>query len=179
MLGRSSAAETERARCTARVVAVSELVREQYLTRNPTFPRERAVTVPNGVDNLRRRPVPRSWARDQLGFTDEFLFVSLARYCLQKNTYALLQAFADVAQRCAEVHLLVAGRPDDPVYTRQVGLLAGRLPCASRVHLRGHHPDPAALLAAADAFVLDSFFEGWSLASMEAFRRHIALSSAD
>jgi glycosyltransferase involved in cell wall biosynthesis len=36
------------------------------------------------------------------------------------------------------------------------------------VQLRDHCPRSAALLAAADAFILDSFFEGWSLASMEA-----------
>jgi glycosyltransferase involved in cell wall biosynthesis len=36
------------------------------------------------------------------------------------------------------------------------------------VHLRDNIADPARLLAAADAFVLNSFFEGWALASMEA-----------
>lgn len=34
--------------------------------------------------------------------------------------------------------------------------------------MRNHASAPATLLAAADVFVLDSFFEGWSLASMEA-----------
>ena len=42
--------------------------------------------------------------------------------------------------------------------------------CHARVKfdLCGPCPDVSTVLAAADAFVLNSFFEGWSLASMEA-----------
>ena len=36
------------------------------------------------------------------------------------------------------------------------------------MHLRDSWPAPSTLLAAADAFVLDSFFEGWPLVTMEA-----------
>jgi glycosyltransferase involved in cell wall biosynthesis len=99
---------------------------------------------------------------------DEFLFVSLARYVLQKNTFGLVAAFADVARAHPEAHLLFAGGIGDPLYFEQVRRLRDRLPCADRIHLRGPCPDVSAVLAAADAFVLDSFFEGWSLASMEA-----------
>ena len=40
--------------------------------------------------------------------------------------------------------------------------------CRDRIHLRDHYSNPAELLALADGFALDFFFEGWSLASMEA-----------
>ena len=46
--------------------------------------------------------------------------------------------------------------------------LRDSLSCRDRIHLRDHVAAPADLLAAADGFVLDSFFEGWSLAPMEA-----------
>ncbi|MFI5896529.1 glycosyltransferase family 4 protein [Actinoplanes sp. NPDC051513] len=160
--------ERERARQISAQIAVSELVRRQYLAGNPDFPADRLVTIPNGVDPERVRLVDRASAREALGLRDEFLFLSLARYGLQKNTYALLTAFAEVAAAHPDAHLLVAGRADDARYYAQVRAYADQLAVADRIHLRGHCPNPAALLSAADGFVLDSFFEGWSLASMEA-----------
>jgi glycosyltransferase involved in cell wall biosynthesis len=150
------------------VVAVSEMLRQQQLAVNPDFPPERVVTIPNGVDEERFAVRDRAAVRDWLGFTDEFLFVSLGRHCMQKNSYGLVAAFEDVAANRPEVHLAIAGRIDEPRYYRRVLQLRDTLSCRERIHLRDHIPTPAQLLAAADAFVLDSFFEGWPLASMEA-----------
>jgi glycosyltransferase involved in cell wall biosynthesis len=160
----------EAARCgkLSAVVAVSELVRQQYLADNPGFPRGRIVTIPNGVDDERRPPADRARVRDRLGLTDEYLFVSLARHSLQKNSYGLLTAFGELARHRPQAHLVIAGRPDDIRYYRRVLRLRDSQPWRGRIHLRDHVAAPAELLAAADGFVLDSFFEGWSLASMEA-----------
>ncbi len=162
----SWAPELERSRGIAAQIAVSEMVRRQYLARVPTFPADRLVTIPNGVDEHRITTVDRTAARAALGLDGEVLLLSLARFGLQKNTYGLLTAFARVAR--PDTHLLIAGRADDALYYEQVRHYAESLPCADRIHLRGHCTNPTALFAAADAFVLDSFFEGWSLASMEA-----------
>src|SRR5262249_41859264 len=63
-------AEAERSRDMAAIVAVSEIVRHQYLRGVPTFPRERIVTIPNGVDDQRRVPHDRPAARAALGLKD-------------------------------------------------------------------------------------------------------------
>jgi glycosyltransferase involved in cell wall biosynthesis len=160
--------EAARSARISRIVAVSELVRRQYLAGNSEIDPEHVVTVPNSVD-LRRMPrLDRDRCREWLGLEDEFLFVSLARHTLQKNNYGLVAAFAELAAAHPGAHLVVAGRPDDADYAQQVQRLRQGLPCRDRIHLRDHAPWPAALLTAADGFVLDSFFEGWSLASMEA-----------
>jgi glycosyltransferase involved in cell wall biosynthesis len=168
LFGVDWSAEEQRSGDVAAVVAVSELVRSQYLAGVPSYPADRVVTIPNGVDTDRQRTIDRAVARAALGLENEFLFVSLARHCLQKNSFALVSAFDDVASMHRDAHLLVAGRVDDPLYATQVRQLRDRLPDANRIHLRDHAPDPALILSAADAFVLDSFFEGWALASMEA-----------
>jgi glycosyltransferase involved in cell wall biosynthesis len=175
----SWAPERVRAERIAAQIAVSELVRRQYLVRNPAYPAQRLVTVPNGVDRDRLADVDRAAARRALGLADEFLFVSLARYCLQKNTFGLVSAFADVARRHPEAHLLVAGKADDLTYFEQTSQHARSLPAGNRIHLRGHCSNPSALLAAADAFVLDSFFEGWSLASMQALTAGLPVVVSD
>lgn len=150
------------------IVSVSELVRQQYLAGNCNFPPSRIVTIPNGVDDERRVSGDRAAVRARLGLTDEYVFVSLARHCQQKNSYGLITAFGDLARHRPEVHLVIAGRPDQSRYYRQLLRLRDDLPCRDRIHLRDHAAAPAELLAASDGFVLDSFFEGWSLASMEA-----------
>ena len=150
------------------IVSVSELVRQQYLAGNRDYPPDRIVTIPNGIDDERRVSGDRTAVRTRLGLTDEYVFASLARYTLQKNSYGLLTAFGDLARQHPKAHLVIAGRPDESRYCRRLLRLRDELPCRDRIHLRDHAAAPAELLAAADGFVLDSFFEGWSLASMEA-----------
>jgi glycosyltransferase involved in cell wall biosynthesis len=161
-------AESERSAGISAIIAVCELVRQQYLAKNRNFPPDRIVTIPNGVDNERRSGGDRATIRGRLGLSDEYLFVSLARYCLQKNPYGLLNAFGELAPYRPEVHLVLAGRPDDVRYYRQVRRLQDSVPWRDRIHLRDHVAAPGELLAAADGFVLDAFFEGGPLVSMEA-----------
>ena len=172
-------AEAARAARVSAIISVSDLVRQQYLAGNPGFPASRIVTIPNGVDEERRRGVDRATARDWLGLREEYVFVSLSRHCLQKNTYGLLTAFDELARHRPEAHLVVAGKLSDPRYGRRVLRLRESLPCRDRIHLRDHLADPARLLAAADGFVLDSFFEGWPLASMEALHAGLPVVLAD
>ena len=161
-------AEAARGAKLAAIVSVSNLVRQQYLAGNRAYPADRIVTIPNGVDEERRSGGDRAAIRDRLGLTDEYLFVSLARHCQQKNSFGLIAAFGQLARYRPEAHLVIAGWAEQPRYFRQTLQLRDSLPCRDRIHLRDHVAAPAELLAAADGFVLDSFFEGWSLASMEA-----------
>ena len=71
--------EAERSRLVTAFVAVSDLVRTEYLACNPTYPPGQVITIPNSVDDTRIPLVDRVAARQWLGITDDFLFVSLAR----------------------------------------------------------------------------------------------------
>jgi glycosyltransferase involved in cell wall biosynthesis len=176
-----SAWPAERVRTTAIAaqVAISEMVRRQYLAGNPDYPPDRVVTINNGIERRRNARVDRAAARAALGLTEEFLFLCTARYCLQKNMFGLVAAFAELIRRRPDGHLLVAGRPHDRLYVEQVRALASRADTQSRIHLRGHCANVPALLAAADAFVLDSFFEGHPLASMEAMAAGVPVIMSD
>jgi glycosyltransferase involved in cell wall biosynthesis len=164
------AAEAGRSAQVAGFVTGSELIRQGYLARNPAFPPERISAVPYGVPGERFAGGDRALVRERLGLTSEYLFVCLARHCPAKNTFGLVAAFAELAARRPEVHLMIAGKLDVEFarYHRHVRRLRDSLPCRDRVHLREHVPVPAELLAAADGFVLDSFYEGSPLVSMEA-----------
>jgi len=159
--------EAARSGQLAAVVAVSDVLRREHRAVNPGFPPDRIITIPNGVDE-RRTYGNRAATRNWLGITNEYLLVSLGRYCMQKNTYGLITAFNDVARIHPEAHLLIAGNIDESPYYRRVHKLRDASPYRERIHLRDHYDAPWDLLAAADGFALASFFEGWPLASMEA-----------
>src|SRR5258708_16948703 len=161
--------EPTRSRYITTIVAVSELVRRQYLRGNPGFNGAGIITIPNAFNEASRPPVDRAKARAWLGLEHEFLFISLARYMVQQNAYGLVAAFADVARANPDAHLLITGRVSERTYAEQVRRLRDRLPERERIHLREHLPNPSALLAAAAGFGLNFFFGGWYLASMEAF----------
>jgi glycosyltransferase involved in cell wall biosynthesis len=162
------AQEAQRSRRMAGIVSVSELLRNQYLAGNPGFPSEKIVTIANANDEQRRTGFDREQVRSSLGLRKEYLFVSLARHCLQKNSYALVAAFAKLAEHHPDIQLVIAGRVDDAGYFGQMLQLRRKLPCEQRIHFCEHVADPGQLLAAADGFVLDSFFEGYPLSSLEA-----------
>jgi glycosyltransferase involved in cell wall biosynthesis len=167
-IGTDWSREAERSKFITFFVAVSELVKRQYLRGNPSFPEHAIVTIPNAFNDTHRPPCDRSIARAWLGLKNEFLFLTLGRHSVQKNAYGLLEAFSKVAQANPNAHLLIAGRLEESMYTDQVRALRDKLPSKGRIHLRHAFSNPSVLLAAADCFVLNSFFEGWSLASMEA-----------
>lgn len=154
-------------------IAVSETVREFHLRHiGHATPIE---VVPNGAPPAATPlPAERMAARDALGrvlgvdLADDVVFVTLARYDAQKNFAGMIAAFADaISDSPVPLRLVCAGDPSDWAELRRADALrrAGRAP--DRIHLLGNS-DARALLIAADAFVLDSFFEGWPVAATEA-----------
>ena len=171
--------EGPRSRNVKFFIAVSDLVRRQYLHGNPTFGAQAILTIPNGFNDTHRPHVDRTKARAWLGLEDEFLFISLGRYVFQKNAYGLMAAFAEVARTFPQAHLLIAGRMDDPSYMKQLWLLRSQMREPHRIYLRDNLSNPSALFSAADGFVMNSFFEGWPLASMEALCSGLPLVMSD
>jgi glycosyltransferase involved in cell wall biosynthesis len=152
---------------TTRYVAASSAVRDAYALHVP-LDSQRIRIIPNAVDPDRVAPAARARAliRDELGVPDDTcLFLNVARMIPGKGHAELLAAFGAVASSNPRVGLALVG--DGPLRT---GLekTAGSLPGAQRIHFAGGRADVPALLAAADAFVLPSHSEGFSLALAEA-----------
>src|SRR4051794_40878927 len=100
--------EAKRSTFITSFVAVSELVRRQYLEGNRSFPEHRIVTIPNAFNDTHRPSSDRAVARAWLGLKNEFLFLTLGRHSVQKNAYGLVQGFSKVAQGDLNAHLLIA-----------------------------------------------------------------------
>jgi len=157
-------------------VAVSETVRAHHEANLPPGRHPPSVIIPNAAFMPTGSLLyeARSEARAELSQTlegalspESFVLLSLARYDAQKNIPGLVAAFLDIASLRPSLHLVVAGDEVDWLEVRRADALRRSSPHGDRVHLLGAS-NPATLLAAADAFVLDSFHEGWPVAATEA-----------
>lgn len=150
-----------RLRPLRRIVAVSEDVKRHYVGQLGVSPR-RLTVVPNGI----RVPatVPEAdpeLRRRLLAGRPGFLVLTLARLHEQKGHVDLLAAAVDVP----DATFVLAG--DGPLRTR-LEQRARELGVADRCVFLGHRRDVMQLLAAADAFVLPSRFEGLPVSVLEA-----------
>jgi glycosyltransferase involved in cell wall biosynthesis len=120
-------------------------------------------TISNGV---RPASAQRTTVREELRLgAGDRLLVAVGNLYPVKGHIHLLDAMALLSGRHPQLHLAIAGRGDlaDALtaHARQHGL-------GGRVHLLGLRSDVAAVLAAADVFVLPSLAEGLPLALLEA-----------
>mgnify|MGYP002639821325 CR=1 FL=1 len=125
-------------------------------------------TVPNGivVADFAPRPGVRQATREALGIgPDVPVLITAGRLNTQKNHAGMLQAFADPRLTEAGALLLIAGDGD---LRADLEAQAATLSLGDRVRFLGVVANLPDLLAAADAFVLSSGWEGYPLVIMEA-----------
>jgi UDP-glucose:(heptosyl)LPS alpha-1,3-glucosyltransferase len=162
-------AQIERARYTRgnyrRVLAISELVRQQILDRYQLPPRD-IETLHPGVDLERFAPDPaaREQTRRALGVgRDAPLIAFLGSDYRRKGVATLLAALA----RLPSAHAFVIGseRPERRARFEAQAQAAG---LAGRVHWLGVQPDPPRWLAAADLMLFPTRFDAFGSAVLEA-----------
>ncbi len=134
------------------------------------YGRRPAHTIPNGIrvadyaSSESTRGSARATLAAQLDFAPEtMVFLTAGRLNVQKNHTALLDAFR--APALSKAHLLIAG---EGALLGALQAQAARLNLSPRVHFLGVRGDVPALMAAADAFVLASTWEGNPLVILEA-----------
>lgn len=140
------------------VIAVSEMVRQELIDIG--VPPASIEVIVNGVDT--EEYAPGSEDRTALGLPEDVplgLFVGDLRSPI-KNLDTVLEELADQAG----IHLAIAGEEANSVYPA----LAMRLGLSGRVHFLGFRRDIAALMRAADFFVLTSRRDSCPLVLLEA-----------
>lgn len=147
-------------------VAVSDQVREAIIKQIGPID-DKVFTIPNGVD-VRRFEV--SGNRDtlcaDLGIArGVYLFATVGRLTEQKGHRYLIEAARDVIAVHPHAHFLFIGDGELRASLMAQVATAG---IADHIHFLGVQSDVPTLLAAVDAFVLPSLWEGLSIALLEA-----------
>jgi glycosyltransferase involved in cell wall biosynthesis len=145
------------------VTAVSVSCSEPWVSAGLVDPRALKI-VPNGIDlsYWTRNDGFREQSRLHSGLTDRFVWLAVGRLDPVKDHATLLRAFALLPPRA---HLLVAGAGSLEPMLRQLSLNLG---IADRVFFLGFQSDVLGWVRQADAFVLNSRWEGLPVSLMEA-----------
>ena len=153
----------------AHAIAVSELVKDYYIKWNGSIKKNEKVSViPNAISTKGRIYPTYNEARKKLGYqAREILFVCLGSYDARKNQLGLVHAFDKVANEYGECRLLCAGNIVDTLSFERLRDYTDTLLSRENISIQEFREDTDTLLSAADVFVINSFFEGWSLAATE------------
>jgi UDP-glucose:(heptosyl)LPS alpha-1,3-glucosyltransferase len=132
-------------------------------------PPERIRIVPNGVDTQKVSPSVRTAQRDEMRRRlhiqrDETLFLFAAHNPRLKGIRPLLRALAELRRGQPGAVLAVIGK-DPPAGIRRT---AARLNIEDSIRFAGYVDAPLSYYAAADAFVLPTFYDACSLTVLEA-----------
>lgn len=146
-----------------RYVAVSRRV-VQELADHYGIPASRVSVIPNGTDTGRFTPEGnQAPLRTEFGIPqDAPLLLFVGHEFGRKGLAYVIKALAQPG--CGSAHLVVVGADDKAPYMRQ----AAQAGVGPRVHFAGPRRSLPAIYRAADAFVLPTAYETFSLVCMEA-----------
>jgi glycosyltransferase involved in cell wall biosynthesis len=149
-----------------RMTIISEAAAERFI-RERIIPGALLRVVPNGVDpELYRQPAEvRSGLRRALGLGEAFVWLAVGRFETAKDYPNMLRAFASALEREPGAILLLAGRGSLQGETES---LARELGVGSAVRFLGVRDDVAALVSAADGYLMSSAWEGMPMVLLEA-----------
>lgn len=150
------------------VLALSKAIAEDY-QRYHSVPPERIRLVYNGVDTQRYSPEHRTVYRDRVRREwavkeDEVVFLFVGHDQRRKGLATAIRAVGRLVADGKPVRLVVVGGKRLGPYQR----LARRCGAAEAVRFAGAVEDAAPYYAAADAFVLPTFYDPCSLSVLEA-----------
>jgi glycosyltransferase involved in cell wall biosynthesis len=162
-----------RRHCHARVLAVSEHLRAEYLATAGDRP-DHVVTVHNGIA-ARAQPGAGACVREELGIASDAIVAAVVAVLRPGKGHDLAVAAVEaLSQRRDRVLLLIAG---DGPSRQEVARLAARL--GDRAVLTGHRDDVMAVLDAADVLLHPSRADAFPTALLEALAAGVPIVAAD
>jgi glycosyltransferase involved in cell wall biosynthesis len=137
--------------------------------RLKAVPASKSSVITNGIDTAEFAPKAecRARLRAEMGAGGEFVWLAAGRIVPAKDYPNLLRAFAWVQAPCPEAQLWIAGEAQGEEFAA-IQALAAELGLGASVRWLGLRRDMAALMDAADGFVLASSREGMPLVVGEA-----------
>ena len=157
-------------------IANSQAVKEYYV-REIGVTSERIMVIPNGIDVTVFDEVDGAVVRAELGVPkDRFVITCVANLARNKGHRYLLEAFEAFARIHRTSWLLLVGAGEEEQQLKQQVM---HYTSKERIVFLGRRRDVAAVLAATDAFVLPTLFEGMSNAILEAMAAGLPVITTD
>ena len=145
---------------------------------------EKSLIMPNGIDpqrlHLADRDDVRCALRAELQLADDdFVYLAVGSIYRDKAQLHLLRALAQVRANEPRAKLVIVGHAMDQAYFELLRSAIEHRDLADAVRFVDFTDDVGRYYAMADAFVLPSFWEGWSLALAEALYAGLPIVATD
>jgi len=156
---------------TTHYIAVSQAVKSYFCRKYDVDP-QKVTCIPNGVDLARLEEAahrtPRVTRASLRLAADDYVFLNVATITGVKSQVHAVCAMRALAERCPRMRLIFLESHADPVYANEVAALVKEFGLAGRVLFCPSTDQVSDYYRLADAFLLPSLTEGWSLAMTEA-----------
>ena len=153
-----------------KMIAVSELVKDIYVKKHGDINPEKITVIGNSANVKRVVNNSRKIMREKLGIPDDaIVFINVSSIDGRKNQLGLISAFEEVYNRGNNnIYLICVGNILSEFYYHAILQLQQQSMAKDNIFILEYYQEIGQLLNMADVFVLDSYFEGWSIAATEA-----------
>jgi glycosyltransferase involved in cell wall biosynthesis len=158
-------------RLVSRYVSVSPKATAYAVARLGISP-ARIETIPNGLDVAeyeRRAAACVPVSRAALGIADgDYVFLNVASYNLHKGHYVMAAAMRRLLAKRRDIRIVCVGNTVYPPHVAALREMLREQGLDRHMLMPGYVADVETMYGLADAFLLPSFIEGWSIAMNEA-----------
>lgn len=144
----------------------------RFAVQNLGVSADKVITVPNGLiisEHEAREKKLAKLTRSGLGLADsDYVFANIASYNLHKGHYVMADAMRHLLQGRRDVKILCVGNVIYPPHVEALREYLKKHNLEQHILMPGYFPDVEDVHRLADAFLLPSFIEGWSIAMNEA-----------
>lgn len=133
---------------------------------------EKIITIPNGLiikEHLEREKKIRPISREEFNlFPEDYVFLNVASYNLHKGHYLMIDAMKTIIKVRQDIKIICIGNIIYPPHVKELTEYLKSSGLDKYILMPGYFSDVESFYAIADAFILPSFIEGWSIAMNEA-----------
>lgn len=165
----------------SKFIAVSQLVKDIYVKKHGNVSSDKITVIGNSANVERIRYNSRNLLRKKLGIpNDAIVFINVSSIDGRKNQLGLMSAFEDVYSTSDHnIYLIFVGNILSEFYYNLILERKQQSISKNNVIILEYYDEIGSLLNMSDVFILDSYFEGWSIAATEAVFAGIPLIHSD
>ncbi len=173
--------ERNKSQYIQKYIAVSECAKRMFCSKCETVEKDKVTVIGNGTRCDWEYEGLHEKTRRALGISPEaFVCIAVGSIDARKNQIGLLRAWSIFRKLIdEEAVLLIAGSSLDDEYEAHVVELLKHRELENSVVMLGQSDCVPELLSASDLFLMDSYYEGWSVAATEALCHGIPVIHSD